>query len=234
MLSTIQFRYDFTAEEQTRNPVCIIGKYLEGFHSGIVGVENRNKWGEEIKRHMHYNFFYEGDEKEAKKFVARVAKRIQRENQELEEKDRRTKGYYSCVVVKEVKDFDRWLRYCLKQYDKFSDWVQDPKIKIPINFDAELQWKIGAEEYLRDREFLSRQREKKDRGLTTFEKILDAIREENVVFKNRRDIHKFICDYYNDKDIPIDRLKTQSMMDSISLRCGLMTQDEHYALVDRR
>lgn len=76
-MTAIQFRYDFTDDEQTMHPMSLISNYLHDRFPGVVGVESHNKYGEVIKRHMHYNFLHPTtDESVATKFVEAIRKRF--------------------------------------------------------------------------------------------------------------------------------------------------------------
>lgn len=225
-MTPIQFRYDFADDEQTKQPMSVIGEFIQERYPGIFGVESHNKYGEVIKRHMHYNFLHPSDDSvEIKKFLETVRKRFQRAY------PGRTKGYYSITSVPDVKDMDRWFRYCLKQYENFNEVPCIKGFPRPEGFDLETQWKLATEEYIRDREFLSSRREAKDRRQTTYEKIRALIEEEQVQFKSIRDIFNYILKYYKQEMLPVERHKIRSMVDSIALHTGLMTEDEYYRQV---
>lgn len=225
-MTAIQFRYDFTDDEQTMHPMSLISNYLHDRYPGVVGVESHNKYGEVIKRHMHYNFLHPTtDESVATKFVEAIRKRFQRAY------PGRSKGYYSITIVPDVKDRDRFFRYPLKQYEKFSDIPNIINWKYPEDFEVELQWKLASEEYVRDREFLSCRREAKDKRQTTYEKIRHRIEEEKIEFKSIREIFNYILKYYREESIPVERHKIRSMVDTVALTAGLLTEDEYYRQV---
>lgn len=224
----IAFRYDFAENELNNNPCSIISTYLEYF-PGILGVENHNKYGEEIKKHFHYHFLYPGDSAAAKKFVEKVRKRIQRANVESELGER-AKGFYS-LTAPDVKDLERWLRYPLKQVESFDKIFVNPRIPVPDGFDIKTQWVCATEEYIRDKEFLSCRREAADKRQTTYQKILGAIDEEKIRFKDERSVFDFVLSYYNREEIPLERPKIRSIVDSISMKHGILSPDEYYRLV---
>jgi len=226
-MTAVSFRYDFAEGEQEMNPCAVIARFLREYYPGIVGIETHNKYGEVIKRHMHYHFYFSGDEKETKKFIERTRKCIQRHYQEIGE---RGKGYYS-LTAPEVKDSDRWLRYCLKQVPTVSEIFSNPRIKVPDGFDLELQWKLATEEYQRDMEFLSSRREAADKRQTTYQKILATIKDTGTEFSDIRQIYDYIIEYYNKEQLPVERHKIRSMIDSIALSVGLLSRDAYYRQV---
>lgn len=119
----------------------------------------------------------------------------------------------------------------MKQYEKFSDIPNIINWKYPEDFEVELQWKLASEEYVRDREFLSCRREAKDKRQTTYEKIRHRIEEEKIQFKSIREIFNYILKYYREESIPVERHKIRSMVDTVALTAGLLTEDEYYRQV---
>lgn len=226
MTTPISLRYDFAENEQDCNPCKFVTSFLQNYYPGILGVENKNKYGEVIKKHFHYNFHFPGDEDSAKRFVATVRKRITR----LPENVNRAKGYYS-LTIPEVKDMERWLRYPLKQCETEADIFVNARIPPPADFDPKLQWRLASEEYVRDREFLSERREASDRKQSTFAKIIAEIERQKAVFKTTREIFDFVLEYYAYNEIPVERSKIRGMIDSLALKSGVLSADEYYRQV---
>lgn len=224
--TAVSFRYDFGENEQDKHFCSVISQTLDGYYAGIVGVETMNKYGETIKKHLHYNFLYPADGKETEKFIARIRKRIQRLNAESEFP--RQKGYYS-LTMPEVKDFDRWFRYCLKQVETFDKVLRNDRIPIPADFDLELQWKMANEEYLRDVEHLSSRRDSADKRQTTLQKLIDL--SSDRVFPSVRSVFDFVLQYYKDEVIPMERLKMRSNIDTLCILRGLITEEEWFRQV---
>ena len=54
MTSHIKFRYDF--EDESQHPYSVLYRMFKEFPTGILGIETYNKYGEIIKKHMHYHF----------------------------------------------------------------------------------------------------------------------------------------------------------------------------------
>lgn len=230
VFTNVAFRYDFGEHEMDRHFCSVISSTV-GYHPGIVGVENHNKYGEEIKKHIHYHFMYPADERDTKKFIEKIRKQIQRENASMDSP--RSKGYYS-LTMPDVEDLERWLRYPLKQCETFKNVLRNDRIPLPPDFDLELQWKLSSEEYQRSKMFLSSRRESADRRQTTYQKILASIEEAKLIFSNSKEIFKYILQYYRDEELPVERYKVQSIVDSISLKQGIMTEDEYYEIVMRK
>ena len=119
----------------------------------------------------------------------------------------------------------------MKQCETFDSVLQNNRISIPSDFDLKVQWKLANEEYARDKEFLSRRREVADKRQTTYQKILDAIKESNVVFTEIRSIFNFVLKYYRDEQLPLERHKIRSFVDSIAVQHSLISEDEYYRQV---
>lgn len=232
----ISFRYDYNDQDDNR-PFVITYGYFDEHYKGIYGVENHNKYGEEIKKHFHFNFEYVGDEKQARKFIEKTRKRIQRNNPE------RGRGYYSLVIIK-PDCIDRFFRYPLKQYTTLAAAKKDQHT-MPDGYDLNMQWTLSNEEYERDKIFLSSRREKADRRQTTYELIIltciEKLGHPNDNKKNANDnkknavskeqIFDVILDYYEEQGLPVERLKIRSMIDSLSIKYGLMTKAQYFDIV---
>lgn len=225
----IAFRYDFAEHELNNDPCSIVASYLGEYYTGILGIEEHNKYGEKIKKHFHYHFLYSGDEVSAGKFINTVRKRIIRANGESPS-GKRGKGYYS-ITAPDVEDLDRWLRYPLKQVPTFDQIYKNTRIPVPPEFDLYTQWTCATEEYLRDREFLSSRREKEDRRQTTFQKILVSIQETNTRFSDMRSICRYIISYYMREELPVERQKIRSMADSIAMMYGILSSDVYIDMI---
>lgn len=221
MSTPISFRFDFRETEPDAHYCSVIVQNLGEYFPGVVGVETMNKYGETIKKHLHYNFLYPGDESAAEKFVAKIRKRIQRNNSESSAP--RQKGYYSLTVPK-VEDYDRWFRYGLKQVETFDKVLRNDRIHPPPDFDYEIQWKLANEEYLRDVEHLSKRRETADKRQTTLQKIMDLA--SNEVFPDKDSVFDFVFKYYKDEMIPMERLKMRGIIDTVCIHYHLITYAE--------
>lgn len=230
--TAIAFRYDINPDDDQRPYVITYALFGENYR-GVWGMEHRNKYGEEIKLHLHYHFYYPAEEKDAKKFIERIRKRIQRANPEKE------RGYYSIKVI-DVNEKNDWLRYPLKQYETLeaAKKHQDPNTFSPDDFDIKTQWLLAHEEYERDKAFLSKSREKKDRRQTTYELIIAYIENKNWTYDNtlppknaKMELFNMLLDYHTEEGMPVERNKMKSYMDSLQLKYGLITRTQYYDLV---
>lgn len=232
MSTAVSFRYDFLENEPDEMVPEIIRRHLREFYPGTLGIESRNKYGEQIKRHFHYNFYYPANDSETKKWVERIRKAIQRENNAKEE-NKRGKGYYS-LTVQDVRDRDRWLRYPYKQYEHWSDIPLIPEIGPPGEpgeFDIFMQWQLANEEYKRDLDFLTAKRERADRRETVYERILAEIEAEKLKFTSEKGIYQFLIEFHRRERLPVNRGKLNDLIDSIALEQGILSLDDYYDLV---
>jgi len=223
----VAFRYDFSETEQDRHYLSVIGATV-GHHTGIAGVENHNKYGEEIKKHLHYHFIYPANKKDTETFVGRIRKQIQRDNSAQD--NPRGKGYYS-LTMPSVEDPERWFRYPMKQCETFDEVLTNSRTPVPQGFDLRVQWKMAQEEYVRDKEYLSRRREVADKRQTTYQKILASIEESKVVFTDLRSVYNYVIQYYRDEVLPLERHKIRSFVDSIGMKYRLISEEEYYRQV---
>jgi len=228
MTTPIAFRYDFGESEQDQHFCSVISQTLDGYFPGVVGVETMNKYGETIKKHLHYHFLYPGDKTETEKYVAKIRKRIQRQN--ADSGAPRQRGYYS-LTVPEVEDSDRWFRYCIKQVESFDKILRNERIPLPADFDLELQWKLGNEEYIRDREHLSSRRESADKRQTTLQKITQSYTEKKVTFTSIRQVFDFVLQFYDDEGLIMERMKIRGVCDTVARKVGLIPNDEFFRMV---
>jgi len=231
--TAIAFRYDLAESESELRPYVHTYALFDVNYPGVWGLEKHNKYGEEIKQHIHYHFEFPGDEKEAEKFIARIRKRIQRANPE------RKKGYYAFKIIN-VREKTDWLRYPLKQYETLAAAKkhQDPNTSSPDEFDISLQWNLAHEEYERDKVFLSKSREKKDRRQTTYELIMAYMESQNWTMDNKKnaqsakkELFVMLLAYHEQEGMPVERNKLKSYMDSLMLKYGIISQSQYYDLV---
>lgn len=227
--TAVQFRYDLGEWEQDKHYCGIILSYIGAYYPGIAGVETMNKYGETIKKHLHYNFIFPGDTKTAETFCAKIRKTMQRFNNELAER-KRQRGYYSIVPV-DVQDWDRFLRYPLKQVETVDKILQNDRIPNPPDFDVELQWKLANEEYLRDLEHLSRRREVEDKRQTTLQKIILSYTDKKLRFATIREVFDFVLQFYDDEGLIMERAKIRGVCDTIARKVGLIPNDEFFRMV---
>lgn len=215
----VSLRIDFL-EKQTFQQI-LVSYFGNEFYSGTFGIEDKNKYGQTIKTHMHYNFIYPADVAETQKYCAKLRKRIQRDNED------RGRGYYAIKLHLDIENYERWFGYVYKQYEFFEE-IPTFRIPPPTGLDQKLAWRIAHEEWENNKHFLSLQREKADRKQTTYAKMLEKINEDKLIFISLRKVFEFIMEYYQTEQIPVERHKIKSMVDSIGLYVGLISRDEYY------
>jgi hypothetical protein len=211
MTNYIKFRYDL---KESEHPISILYRiWKQDFPVGILGIETKNKYGEEIKRHFHYHFMT--DEK-----IETIRRRFTRSSVK-DEKDN-----YSMALEKDVIDENKFFRYPMKQYE--LEYKPLANIKVPENFDLNMQRILANEEWEKGKQILSRQRVKHDSRQTTYEKILSIIEENCVRFSNLKEIRIYILDYYLENDIPPNRMKIIDMSDGIAIKQGIIGKEEYF------
>jgi len=231
----VQFRYDLLDGQGAFDAIAYLFNEKENsdiakmmpigkFFPGIMGYEHMNAYGEEVKRHMHYNFIVPTDDVElVETWFSRCRKRLTREP------DNQTrKGFYSLVIKRDVEDYQKWFRYPLKQYENFKDWKQHPFIPLPDDFEPERQWELAHEQWVHNRDFLSIRRKAEDKRQTTMVKLITLIETEKLTFKTDMEIFKFVIKYHKDNDHPCERFKIRGYVDTIALMTNLMTDEEYY------
>jgi len=206
MTNYIKFRYDL---KESEHPISILYRiWKQDFPVGILGIETKNKYGEEIKRHFHYHFVTDEKIEAIRRRFTRSAIKDQKDN-------------YSMALEKDVVDENRFFRYPMKQYE--SEYKPLANIKVPENFDLDLQRILANEEWEKGKQILSCQRVKHDSRQTTYEKILSIIEENCVRFCNLEEIQDYILRYYLDNKIPPNRLKIIDMADGIAISQSIIS-----------
>jgi len=220
MTNHIKFRYDFPEDESFTDmtPYMVIYRLLKvdtAMPTGVVGIESKNKYGEEIKKHMHFHFI--SDEK-----LETIRRRFTRSAVEGK------KDSYSLALEKDVIDDDRFFRYPLKQYSSPFVYPFSSRIPAPTGFDFSIQQLLANEEWEKGKQILSKNRVKSDSRLTTYEKIIDLIEENSILFFGISGIRHYILQYYLDNNIPPNRSKIIEMSDGIAIRQKIISFDDYF------
>lgn len=209
MTNFLKFRYDL-AENETVLPVIYrLVKDGNKIPSGILGIEDKNKYGELIKKHLHFHFMSE--EK-----IETIRKRFNRSS------DPEKKDSYSLCLEKDVKDQNKFFRYPLKQYENIDNFNNN-NILIPSGFDIKIQHLLANEEWNKGKEILSRQRVKSDSRQTTYEKIIELIDNENIKFSSIKEIEIYILEYYLKNNIPPKKAMIFDMSDGIAIKQNIIS-----------
>jgi len=221
------FRYDFYADETASDVIRVIydtaaqysGSY--GFSiKGILGEEHRNRYGDEIKRHLHFHFEFSSGI--LFNFREKVIYRIKKEF-----KHGRGRGWYSMIPNYDIRDMDRFYRYPLKQYEVRYDPTYD--IQVPEEFDVQTQRIVANDEWERTKEIMCAKRDKNNSKDTTYERILALYHESGVKLPTRKAAFVFVMDFFEKEGFPPDRLKIRSILDGLCLKTGLLSMDDFYA-----
>lgn len=209
MTNFLKFRYDL-AENETVLPVIYrLVKDGNKIPSGILGIEDKNKYGELIKKHLHFHFMSE--EK-----IETIRKRFNRSS------DPEKKDSYSLCLEKDVKDQNKFFRYPLKQYENIDNFNNN-NILIPNGFDIKIQHLLANEEWNKGKEILSRQRVKSDSRQTTYEKLIELIDNENIKFSSIKEIEIYILEYYLKNNIPPKKAMIFDMSDGIAIKQNIIS-----------
>lgn len=213
MTNFLKFRYDL-AENETVLPVIYrLVKDGNKIPSGILGIEDKNKYGEVIKKHLHFHFMSE--EK-----IETIRKRFNRSS------DPEKKDSYSLCLEKDVKDQNKFFRYPLKQYENIDNFNNN-NILIPSGFDIKIQHLLANEEWNKGKEILSRQRVKSDSRQTTYEKLIELIDNENIKFSSVKEIELYILDYYLKNNIPPKKAMIFDMSDGIAIKQEIISKNDY-------
>lgn len=216
------FRYFFTDTEQ--DPMNVIyrmfGSEENPVPPGILGIETMNKYGEIIRRHMHFHFI-------STEYLDSIRKRFLRTRRMDDEKP--IADDYCLAMNSDTYNPDRCFRYPLKQYTPAEfqyKWAS--RIPIPEGFDIKEQQLCAYEEWDRNKDHHSKKRDKANSRDTIYEKIIKQIAEQSVIFSTHYEVQHYVLDYFLQNGIPPDRNKCSNMADGISLRAGLLTYDEFF------
>lgn len=207
----IKFRCDM---DDIDNPNSLVYMLYNGKTDiiGVMGVEKMNKYGEQIKTHLHFHF--ETEEK-----VETIRKRFVRANEK--------KKNYSLKMETDVVDLDRFYRYPLKQYDP-AEFKYLYKFTLPENFDMKLQQLLAYEEWNKGKEILTKHAVKRDSRLSVYERILEKLDTEGVKFDNLQDIKYYIFDYYMDNKLPLQKQKMLDMVNGVAAFHGVISKYDFF------
>lgn len=220
----VKFRYDFTDMEMSDVTIShvmeVIYRLLSpkgdgSVYSGVVGVENKNRYGEVIKTHMHYSFMTtEKPESIRRRFMRTKSKKVES---------------YSLAEETDVVDFNRFFRYALKQYDPSTfEYKYYSRIPLPPNFDLMLQQHFAYDEWERGTQILSKARVKRDSRASVYERIIDQVAESGVIFLDLRQVQDYVLDYFLDNNLPPDRNKIMNMADGLAIRSHIIDRDDYF------
>jgi len=217
------FRYFFTEGEN--DPINVLyrmfGADENPMPAGILGIETMNKYGEIIRRHMHFHF-------SSREMLDSIRKRFLRTRRKTDD-DKFIQDDYMLAMNADTYNPDRCYRYPLKQYSPADfEYKWASRIPVPDNFDIKEQQLCAFEEWDRNKDHHTKKRDKANSRDTIYEKIIKQISEQSVLFTELVQVEYYVLDYFLENGIPPDRSKCRNMADGIGLRAGLLTYDEFY------
>lgn len=215
----VKFRFDLLEDE---HPYQIISQIIDGkYYAGILGVENHNKRGEVIKKHLHYHFISDV-------CAGTLRKRLERNYPKFQ--DRKGSSYYSLADEKDVKDKDHFYRYCIKQCEPINFKYEFDRIPLPENFDLITQQKIGHEQYNIGKDIINKKRDKKDGNLSVYERIIDKVTKDEPKLFSLTDIKIYVLDYFIENELPPNKLKICDIASGIAIMLKVITKAEFLGL----
>lgn len=213
-LHYVKFRFDLLEGDI---PLQIICQCIGQYYPGVLGVEEHNKYGEIIKKHLHYHFVSDI-------CAGSLRRRMERNYPKWEE--RKGSKYYSLVDEKDVKDKDHFFRYCVKQCELINFKYEFDRIPLPENFDLKTQQLIAHEQYNIGKEIMNKKREKRDGNLSVYERIMDKMTKDKPELFLLQDVKVYVLDYFLENDIPPNRMKICDIANGLAIKLGLITRAE--------
>jgi len=213
----IKFRFDLQENEhpyQILNMLCCGAEY----YPGILGVENYNKYGEQIKKHLHYHFVSNVES-------GTIRHRLERSYPDFKI---RGKGWYSLKQEKDIKDTNDFYRYCVKQYEPHKFVYEYARVPCPDNFDLSVQQLLAHEQYQKGKEILGKKKDKDNTRLSVYERIIDKVTNDSPDLKSLVAIKMYILAYFMENELPPNKLKICDMAMGIGLKLKVITPEEFF------
>ena len=115
----LQLRITFDPSHNLRNAKTVYGllrsftkNWLDADAEYTAGCEHLNKYGEQCDPHYHLNAYFDPPDL---KDPLRSAKNWLRKNAISRDFTLKGNKIWSCTLVEEPKDYERWIRYPLKE-----------------------------------------------------------------------------------------------------------------------
>lgn len=180
----------------------------------VMGLESKNKFGEETKTHLHVRSYSQCSEDSHRKFV----KEYFFEHYQIPP----YKGEY-CVKksIKYPDDLRRWIRYCWKENRiKFMEILpedihsEETELEICAKDERRLQISKNIEK-----------RDKDSNHHSTVYKIQDHIEKNKIKCKELRDVYRVIIQYMKDECMAINLVQVKAIGNTLGLILGVITED---------
>lgn len=178
----------------------------------ITADEKLNKYGEEIKRHFHFNFICEGKKDTIQKYIRKW----------YHDRDYVCKGNkcYSLVEVEEPDDIKRWLRYLMKE--KYLGKLT--RIPYPPEEIKEMEL-LAKDERSRNKELNLKKREQLLKKKTYIDGVFEKLEKEGL--RTEEDIFCFIAKCYVQDGCP-NHTTIMGYTHRYMLQNGLKTYRDYY------
>lgn len=217
-LNYIKFRYDFLNDDE--HPYTILAMLFDSpakYPFGVMGVETCNARGVNTKRHLHFNFATEEKpESLRKRFMRHYG----------EDAKKRGRGWYSLVHERDVRDFNHFFRYPIKQIEPISFDYKYGRVPLPPDFDILQQNILAYEEWAKGKDILTKNEIKRDSRLSTYEKILDIVQSDSPDLNSLQDCKLYVLRYFMENNIPPNKLKVCDIANGVALTLRLITYEE--------
>lgn len=179
----------------------------------ITCDEHLNKFGEETKRHFHFNFF--ADEK---KDTLQDATRKYYASLDYVCKSNKC---YSLSVVDEPDDIKRWLRYCMKEKVIFK------LTKLPYSDEeVKIMTALAKDERARSIEYQLKKRLKTMEKNSYYDKLCNKL--DKMDLKTFRQINIELCKMYVTDGKPVCVRTIDGYTNNYLLKNSLISYEEFY------
>ena len=199
----------------------IINEKVSSGTNYVLGIEKKDKYGDDTKKHYHFNFESDDSKDTLRKWIVRRS----------EQKEIKLKGnkVYCLKQFPEPKDYDRWYRYCLKEkhskkYTRYKPYEGDTA------FDDLV--KLAKDERQRTQQINRDKREKMNEKRTYYDKICEMLDKEGV--KNRKDIYIAICKKYVEDGKPVNAMTVKGYTNTYMLGRKLISFEAFYEMNENR
>lgn len=173
-------------------------------------VEKRDKYDAQTHPHYHLNFLSVKNKATIQKQIVRISKKI------LGYTIRGNKMY--CLKsVDSPKDFNRWMRYCVKM---------GPPIESLTNWDYESHMVLAMDERQRSVEYNKKARDASASKVTLYDKIDKMLKTKNL--SNYRDIYYAILDFYKENPHNLNHVTISGYSTKWMLNNGLLTNQQFF------
>ena len=210
-----------TDEELSKDEMLLFYKSIEEIVTKsdgnyTVGFEKLNKYGEPTKH--HYHVCYELADTVLKNTLAKSIKKVFTKNglPQL-----RGNSMYSLQVLPEPEDYERWIRYPLKE--------RCVRTLTKIE-DLDRLEMVAKDERRRSIQANCLQREKIRQTKSFYDKMEEKLLKDKVEYKTHKEIFIAMCKYYADQKKGINYRTIDGYANLFMVTHKLITYDHFYEL----